>query len=329
MRYSRKTSRSGFKRWGKTGTVSGLVLIIVLVLISILHFHNRNTPAKIVQGKIFSYQVETHGKTEMQGHVVFGTAKEGYGVIFYLTESDDSINEWNKSGKLASDLTKVSEEKGVTWSSSKQGYQLDWPNGLAISQDLEDNTLQHYFMSINKISGLFNMTLSGTETFVFDADHSIVDKVQLTQIGTLNESTLQSDDKKRSSADRGATNQYQSSEEAIPSRQENKGNSSNTIGENNSPNIKVTPAAQFSSFAFTNTSDKPITIDPRAIMPVLNYGPALKVPNEVLKEGAITIQPGQTHNYPNFFGNAVQNATSLSIALDTGGNVIWNWESSN
>ena len=225
----------------------------------------------------------------------------------------------------------MSEEKGITWRSSKQGYQLDWPNGLAISQDLEDNTLQHYFMSINNVYGLFKITLSGTETFVFDANHSIVDRVHLRQVGNLNESTLQSDIKKSISGDNGAKNQYQSQgqKETIPAEQGNNGNSSTTIGKNYSPNIKVTPASQFSSFAFTNTSDKPITIDPRTILPVLNYEPALKVPTEVLKEGPITIQPGQTHNYPNFFGNAVQTATSLSIALYTGGNMIWTWESGN
>ncbi|MFR0561309.1 hypothetical protein HLG73_08305 [Lacticaseibacillus paracasei] len=282
-----------------------------------------DNPSNIVPGKIF--EIQTPGGIGNAdhlsiGYIAFGSKQQDFGCVYLLSSKKDE-ERMNDSGKISANTVKAAHA-GIIWTNRDGGNVIECPFGLAVPIALDSPMFPKFSLSIKKVSGIFTKSLEAVRTCssFLSPDKIAKDNVKLVQVGTIKETQKQTLQKSVESK------QATTSE---PSKQESRDTSSNTIGENNSPNIKVTPAAQFSSFAFTNTSDKPITIDPRAIMPVLNYGSALKVPNEVLKEGAITIQPGQTHNYPNFFGNAVQNATSLSIALDTGGNVIWNWKSSN
>ncbi|AWR92598.1 hypothetical protein DMC16_15500 [Lacticaseibacillus paracasei] len=254
------------------------------------------------------------------GYIAFGSKQQDFGCVYLLPSKKDE-EQMNASGKLSANITKAAHA-GLIWTNSERGNLLECPFGLALPGVIDDPMFPKFSLSISKVSGIFNKTFEAERkiTSFIDPDHIKSDNVKLIQVGTIKETQRQTL-KKSVKTKQSATSE--------PSRQESKDNSSNTIGENYSPNIKVTPAAQFSSFAFTNTSDKSITIDPKFIMLVVNYGSSLKVPNKVLREGAITIQPGQTHNYPNFFGDAAQKARSLSIALGNGGNVIWNWKSSN
>ncbi|MFD1484528.1 hypothetical protein ACFQ5J_04685 [Lacticaseibacillus baoqingensis] len=123
-----------------------------------------------------------------------------------------------------------------------------------------------------------------------------------------------------------ATSNEQAQPSSDPSESASSSDTSDPIGVNNNPNIKVTPASQFSSFAFTNTTDHPITISPESIMLVVNGSEMTTPPQAIIDAGDVVIDPGQTHNYVGLFGDAVNNADALSIALDTGGNVIWSWD---
>lgn len=282
-----------------------------------------DNPSNIVPGKIF--EIQTYGGIGNEDHVsigyyAFGSKQQDSGCV-YLGPSKEDLEQMNNNGKLAAKIVRAAHA-GSVWTNREGGNLIECPYGIAGVSVTDDPIFPKFSLSISKVSGIFKKTLEVEHkvTSSTDPDDIRSDKQRLIEVGTIKttqKQTLQKSVKPKQVAS------------SAPSKQENNGNSSNIIGENNSPNIKVTPAAQFSSFAFTNTSDKPITIDPRAIMPVLNHEPALKVPTEVLEAGPITIQPEQTHNYPNFFGKDVQTATSLSIALDTGGNMIWTWESGN
>ncbi|WP_262316796.1 hypothetical protein [Lacticaseibacillus parakribbianus] len=104
-------------------------------------------------------------------------------------------------------------------------------------------------------------------------------------------------------------------------------NSSSEIGVNNSSVIKVTPASQFSSFTFTNISDKQITISPDSLLlRIDNQAEFFSVPQDIVDAGDVTIQPGKSHVYQYLFGYEGMQASSLSIAFDTGGNIIWSWD---
>ncbi|WP_054749553.1 hypothetical protein [Lacticaseibacillus thailandensis] len=73
-----------------------------------------------------------------------------------------------------------------------------------------------------------------------------------------------------------------------------------TPGEDTSASIKVTPGSQYENFAFTNISDRTITINTDAILLMVD-SEFVDMPSDILADGEVVLKPGQTHVYGNFF----------------------------
>lgn len=108
----------------------------------------------------------------------------------------------------------------------------------------------------------------------------------------------------------------------------NNGSGFSSLGDSPDPDIQVTPTAQMHVYVFKNMSDKAITLDPGMFMVHQGTGDDIKsldTPDAILNAGPVTLQPGQTHDYPDFFAKGNTDATEWLISYGNGGNALWEW----
>ncbi|WP_407892516.1 hypothetical protein [Lacticaseibacillus sp. N501-2] len=161
-------------------------LIVVITLLVGYHYtHSGVQVRKVVEGKIFEYQVKVSDKYRTIGYIAFGTDKENDGSLLY--EKKTAVEEANKSGDLANQIYNASENYTLYWTTNPEESVLQWPRGLALHTALDDPFYPQLSVSVTKVSGIFRKTIIGKSAFTSFLDASGTNEVRLIEVGKVKE----------------------------------------------------------------------------------------------------------------------------------------------
>ncbi|MFD1485998.1 zinc-ribbon domain-containing protein [Lacticaseibacillus baoqingensis] len=162
-------------------------IIPLFVIIGLIWYKTSSTDvANAVEGKIFAYQMlmrPVNNKYVTTGYIAFGDKKDDFGSLHYLSESKNEIKKLNNEKTISSDVSEASKSNLLFWDTENNGSTLTWPNGLAFPTAQENPIMPNISITVNKVSGIFRKTLSGTGHS--GGENSRNFKVRLVEIGRI------------------------------------------------------------------------------------------------------------------------------------------------
>lgn len=171
----------------------GYIIFSAIIVLAVVgwYYHTVNTSGQnkldtVLQGKIFEYQVKVKNKFRPSFYIAFGTDKEEEGSLIYPNKKT-ALENINNNGELANQLHVASENHDFSWSTNVEGTVIEWSSGAALYGSLDDPMYPRFSISVDKISGIFKKTITGTSAFTSFFGTEGTSEVRLVQVGKVKE----------------------------------------------------------------------------------------------------------------------------------------------